>query len=61
MLFNSFEFLVFFPLVVAGYFAIPHRHRWWFLVLCSYYFYMCWKPEYVVIIAGSTLVGVQSR
>ena len=38
MLFNSYEFLVFFPLVVAIYFVIPNRFRWLLLLLASYYF-----------------------
>ena len=45
MLFNSFEFMIFFPLVVIGYFLLPPRFRWAFLLGASYYFYMCWKAE----------------
>ncbi len=56
MLFNSIEFLMFFPIVVAFYFLIAHRFRWVFLLLASYYFYMCWKPEYVVLIMLSTVL-----
>ncbi|MDQ7063819.1 MAG: MBOAT family O-acyltransferase [candidate division KSB1 bacterium] len=56
MLFNSFEFLVFFPIVTLVYFALPHRFRLIFLLLASYYFYMCWRPEYIVLILASTLV-----
>jgi D-alanyl-lipoteichoic acid acyltransferase DltB (MBOAT superfamily) len=56
MLFNSLEYLIFFPIVVAAYFALPHRFRWFLLLGASYYFYMCWKPEYVILIVVSTLV-----
>ncbi len=56
MLFNSLEFLIFFPLVVAAYFALPARYRWVLLLAASYYFYIAWKAEYVVLIAISTLV-----
>jgi len=56
MLFNSFEFILFFPIVVALYFALPHRFRWVLLLAASYYFYMCWKAEYVILIAASTLI-----
>ena len=56
MLFNSLQFLVFFPTVVCLYFLIPHRFRWGLLLAASYYFYMCWKAEYVVLIMASTLV-----
>ena len=43
-------------MVVALYFALPHRYRWALLLGASYYFYMCWRPEYAVLIMGSTLV-----
>lgn len=56
MLFNSFEFAIFFPLVVIGYFLLPPRFRWAFLLGASYYFYMCWKAEYLVLIVISTLI-----
>ncbi|HRZ43103.1 MAG TPA: MBOAT family O-acyltransferase [Bacteroidales bacterium] len=56
MVFNSLEFLLFFPLVVAGYYLIPFRFRWMLLLAASYYFYMCWKLEYVFLILFSTLV-----
>ena len=57
MLFNSFEYLIFFPLVVALYFALPYRWRWAFLLAASYYFYMCWRVEYIFLIIASTLVN----
>ncbi len=56
MLFNSVDFLVFFTLVVFTYFALPHRWRWVLLLAGSYYFYMCWKPAYIILIIISTLV-----
>ncbi len=56
MLFNSLQFLLFFPCVVFAYFLIPHRFRWILLLGASYYFYMCWKPEYVLLIMVSTII-----
>ena len=56
MLFNSLEFIVFFPLVVAAYFALHHKYRWILLLTASYYFYMCWNYKYIVLIIFSTLV-----
>lgn len=50
MLFNSFHFVLFFPVAVLVYFALPQRVRWAWLLLASYYFYMAWKPAYVVIV-----------
>jgi alginate O-acetyltransferase complex protein AlgI len=56
MLFNSIDYLIFFPVVVALYFAIPARWRWLLLLLASYYFYMCWKAEYLILILFTTVV-----
>ena len=56
MLFNSFQFLVFFIFIVFLYFIIPYRWRWIMLLLASYYFYMCWKAEYVILIMVSTVI-----
>jgi D-alanyl-lipoteichoic acid acyltransferase DltB (MBOAT superfamily) len=56
MLFNSIDYLIFFPVVVALYFAIPVKWRWLLLLIASYFFYMCWKAEYVILIMISTLV-----
>ncbi|MEZ5072414.1 MAG: hypothetical protein R2751_15980 [Bacteroidales bacterium] len=56
MLFNSLEFLIFFPLVVAAYFAMNPKYRWILLLVASYYFYMCWNYKYIVLIMFSTVV-----
>ena len=57
MLFNSIEFLIFLPIVVIFFFLLPHRFRWMLLLLASCYFYMVWKPEYILLILFSTLVN----
>ncbi len=56
MLFNSLHFLIFFPIVVLIYFSIPHKYRWILLLVSSYYFYMSWKAEYIILIIISTLI-----
>lgn len=56
MLFNSFHFLMFFPLVTLIYFLIPFKARWVWLLGASYYFYMCWNPKYAILMATSTLI-----
>ena len=56
MLFNSLQFLVFFPIVVILYFALPPRFRWPLLLAGSYYFYACWRLEYLSLIIISTVV-----
>ncbi|MEZ5082526.1 MAG: MBOAT family O-acyltransferase [Bacteroidales bacterium] len=56
MLFNSLEFIIFFPIVVAAYFALNPKYRWVLLLIASYYFYMCWNYKYIVLIIFSTIV-----
>lgn len=56
MLFNSYEFLIFFPIVVLLYFIIPRKTRYIWLLISSYYFYMCWNPKYALLIAFSTFI-----
>ena len=50
MLFNSFTFLIFFPVVVTIYFVLPHRFRWMWLLAASCYFYMAFIPVYILIL-----------
>jgi alginate O-acetyltransferase complex protein AlgI len=50
MLFNSLHFLIFFPVVTALYFLLPHKFRWALLLLASCYFYMVFRPVYVLIL-----------
>ena len=58
MLFNSFEFLIFFPVVAIIYYAMGGGNRlsnsW--LLLASYYFYINLKPIYALILLASTLI-----
>jgi len=56
MLFNSLDFIIFFPIVIAGYFALNPKYRWILLLLASYYFYMCWNYKYIVLILFSTVI-----
>lgn len=50
MLFNSLHYLFFFPIVALLYFALPHRFRWVLILIASYYFYMCWRWEYALML-----------
>ena len=57
MLFNSFEFLVFFPIVCLFYYILRgNRWRIPYLLIASYFFYMNWKPVYAVLIMASTVL-----
>jgi len=56
MLFNSLSFLLFFPLTTAIYFLLPHRLRWFHLLVCSCIFYAAFIPAYLLILAAVILI-----
>lgn len=56
MLFNSLAFLIFFALIVWGYFLLPHRFRWMFLLAGSMYFYAAFVPKYLFILFAIIIV-----
>ena len=57
MLFNSLEFILFFPIVCLVYYLLPGiKGRTIFLLLASYYFYMCWEPVYALLLLTSTSI-----
>jgi len=56
MLFNSFEFLVFFPVVTFAYFLLPPSYRWLLLLIASCIFYMAFIPVYILILALTILI-----
>lgn len=60
MLFNSIQFLFFFPVVALLYFAIPHKVRYIWLLAASYFFYMCWNPKYAILMMISTVITYAS-
>ena len=53
MNFNTLEFLLFLPAVLALHWALPHRLRWALLLASSWLFYFWWEP-----MAGLLLVAV---
>ena len=55
MVFNSMQFILFFPIVVGVLLIVPKALRIGWLLIASYYFYMCWNPEYALLLAFSTL------
>jgi alginate O-acetyltransferase complex protein AlgI len=55
MLFNSFEFVIFYIVVTTLYFLVPHKFKWVVLLAASCYFYMAFVPIYILIL-GFTIV-----
>lgn len=60
MLFNSIDFLIFFPIVVLLFFIIPCKLRYIWLLISSYFFYMSWNPKYAILMALSTAITYES-
>ncbi|MCQ2523028.1 MAG: MBOAT family protein [Lachnospiraceae bacterium] len=56
MAFNSIPFLVFFPIVVLLYYAVPKKLKSYWLLIASYFFYMSWNAKYAILIALSTII-----
>jgi alginate O-acetyltransferase complex protein AlgI len=56
MLFNSFQFLLFFPIVTILYFTLPSNIRWLLLLVASCVFYMAFVPYYILILFAVILV-----
>ena len=58
MLFNSFEYLAFFMIVYALYWAFAHYAAFAMrlLLAASLLFYGCWNPYYLILIIGSSLL-----
>lgn len=57
MLFTSFQYLLFLPIVVALYWLLPRRWRLPMLLVASYFFYMSWIPAFILLILPMTIVN----
>lgn len=56
MLFNSSQFLLFLPIVLVVYYIIPKKIRYIWLLVSSYYFYMCWNYKHAVLLFITTTI-----
>lgn len=56
MLFNSYGFLMFFPITVVIYFCLPKKIRYIWLLAASYFFYMGWNAKYALLLLLSTVI-----
>ena len=56
MLFNSFQFLLFFVVVWLVFLVTRGTPRKLILLVASYYFYMCWSTRYIFVIWGITII-----
>ena len=56
MLFNSFQFVVFFFLVYGAYRVLPFRWQNPMLLVASYYFYGVWDWRFLLLLVFSSTV-----
>ena len=56
MVFNSIEFLIFLPIVVALFYVLPQKVRWLMLLVVSCVFYMWFVPKYILILLVTIVV-----
>jgi len=56
MLFDDLQFFFFFIVVSLLYYRLRHRGRIWMLLAASVYFYMVFKPVYILILAVTIVV-----
>ena len=57
MVFNSFGFLIFFPIFFLLYKVLPLKIRWVMMLALSYFFYMSWQADLIYLILFTTLVS----
>lgn len=55
MLFTSWTFFLFFPIVTTAYFLVPHRWRWMLLLGASCVFYLSFAPAHILV-AGAVVI-----
>jgi D-alanyl-lipoteichoic acid acyltransferase DltB (MBOAT superfamily) len=59
MVFNSFQFAVFFAVVYGLYRVLPHRAQNLMLLAASYVFYGAWDWRFLTLLLGSTIIDFQ--
>lgn len=57
MTFNSWEFLLLYPIVLLLWFWLPHKARMPMLLISSYFIYMYYQPSLIVLILFTTAVS----
>ncbi len=57
MLFNSWQYAVFLPIVFGLYWLLPGKYRWMLILGASYFFYGCWNAKYLALIIFITIVA----
>lgn len=56
MLFNSVSFGIFIVIIFILYYLVPHKYRWFFLLVSSYVFYMNLHIGYGILLLATTVL-----
>ena len=56
MVFNSLQYLIFFPIVLLCFYIVPQRLKNAWLLIASYVFYAMWNVKYCLILFVCTLI-----
>src|SRR4051812_4446722 len=56
MLFNSFAFAVFLPIVLGGYYILSSRAQNVWILIASLVFYGWWDPRFILLLAVPTII-----
>lgn len=56
MNFNSLQYLLFLPVTLCLYFALPQKIKNPILLIASFFFYGCWQPAYTLLMLLSIVV-----
>ncbi|MBR6709308.1 MAG: MBOAT family protein [Clostridia bacterium] len=57
MIFNSIEFLIFYPIVLLLYFLLPKKIRWVSLLAASAFFYLYWSVKLIFLILFTIVIS----
>jgi D-alanyl-lipoteichoic acid acyltransferase DltB (MBOAT superfamily) len=57
MLFNSWQFILFFTAIFFLYFILPYKYRVLLLLTGSYIFYMAWKWEFAALMLAVSAIN----
>ena len=57
MFFNTINYIVFLPIIVLLYFAVPSKYKNAFLLLASVYFYACFDLRFLPFLAAAIIVS----
>ena len=57
MLFNSFGYAVFLPIIFLLHWITPRKWRWALLLAASCFFYATWGPEYILVLLLTIVIS----